>query len=178
MFTIRKKRNQESADEMQQTDLEMQESMEADTLQEDVEEAGVDEETDRTVDEDGGDNDADSDAEVEDVGVKLRRFAAERGLDEETAAGLENLARRLGEEFASGRLGEESMEMLLRAVTYGREIERTAVEAELRGRNAAIEERLRMLDDSDGLPHPGAGQAGPAGQRMAGSIFDIAREAW
>ena len=97
---------------MQQTELEMQESMEADTSQEDVEEAGVDEETDRTVDEDGGDNDADSDAEVEDVGVELRRFAGERGLDEETAAGLENLAGRLGAEFASGRLGEESMEML------------------------------------------------------------------
>ena len=49
-------------------------------------------------------------------------------------------------------------------------------DAELRGRNTAVEEHLLTADDSDGIPHPGSGNASFAAGRPT-SIFDLAREA-
>ncbi len=49
-------------------------------------------------------------------------------------------------------------------------------EAEVRGRNTAVEEHLLTIDDSDGVPHPGCGQGASLRNRPA-SIFDLARMA-
>ncbi len=48
---------------------------------------------------------------------------------------------------------------------------------ELRGRNAKIAELMKEIHDSDGLPHPSAGQGAKLSPRPS-NIFDLAREAW
>lgn len=71
-----------------------------------------------------------------------------------------------------------TLESLLQSMSpEGVELFRQALaEAELRGRNTAVEEHLLTADDSDGIPHPGSGNASFAAGRPT-SIFDLAREA-
>lgn len=71
-----------------------------------------------------------------------------------------------------------TLESLLQSMSpEGIELFRQALaEAELRGRNTAVEEHLLTADDSDGIPHPGSGNASFAAGRPT-SIFDLAREA-
>ena len=54
-------------------------------------------------------------------------------------------------------------------------LEEAELRGEIRGRNARIAEFMRQVHDSDGVPHPGCGQA--SGSAPA-SIFDLARGAW
>lgn len=71
-----------------------------------------------------------------------------------------------------------TLESLLQSMSpEGIELFRQALaDAELRGRNTAVEEHLLTADDSDGIPHPGSGNASFAAGRPT-SIFDLAREA-
>ncbi len=71
-----------------------------------------------------------------------------------------------------------TLESLLQSLSpEGVELFRQALaDAELRGRNTAVEEHLLTADDSDGIPHPGSGNASFAAGRPT-SIFDLAREA-
>ncbi len=71
-----------------------------------------------------------------------------------------------------------TLEILLQSMSpEGVELFRQALaDAELRGRNTAVEEHLLTADDSDGIPHPGSGNASFAAGRPT-SIFDLAREA-
>lgn len=71
-----------------------------------------------------------------------------------------------------------TLEILLQSMSpEGIELFRQALaDAELRGRNTAVEEHLLTADDSDGIPHPGSGNASFAAGRPT-SIFDLAREA-
>lgn len=71
-----------------------------------------------------------------------------------------------------------TLESLLQSMSpEGVELFRQALaDAELRGRNTAVEEHLLTADDSDGIPHPGSGNASFAAGRPT-SIFDLAREA-
>lgn len=105
----------------------------------------------------------------------LKRFAEARALSGEDAQALESLLGEMEAAFAGGELPDQLLETLMLAVTYGRDLEKAAAEALVRGRNEAIEERLKLLDDSDGIPHPGC-QA-PASASTFSSIFDIARDA-
>jgi hypothetical protein len=84
---------------------------------------------------------------------------------------------RLQEEMSAGKLSDESIQALQHALHYDEDLERAAVEAELKGRNEAIEERIRLFDETDGLPHPGGGDAGMSTKRRPMSIFDLARGA-
>lgn len=102
-------------------------------------------------------------------------FAAVRGLSESDAHALDSLLEEIEAAFASGEIPDQLLETLMLAVSYGRDMEKASAEALVRGRNEAIGERLKLLDESDGIPHPGC-QA-PASSTSFSSIFDIARDA-
>ena len=75
---------------------------------------------------------------------------------------------------------QETLTGLQAEIAAGMITDRAVKEAdaagEIRGRNAAIEERLLTRNDSDGIPHPGGGH-GAGATTHAFSIFDLARSA-
>lgn len=78
--------------------------------------------------------------------------------------------------IASGHVSEETAQLLALGLDYERAVKEADAAGEIRGRNAAIEEKLLTRNDSDGIPHPGCGQGGTPAQHSL-SIFDLARSA-
>lgn len=108
---------------------------------------------------------AEADAEAEEADAAAGADEAEAGEAEADEAGSE--AEDCG---PAGRLSREELERL---VQLGLDYERAVAAAEVRGRNAAIEEHLRQREESDGVPHPQSGAAGSDLSRPR-SIFDLA----
>lgn len=88
---------------------------------------------------------------------------------QETLAGLQA-------EIAAGRITDETVRLIALGLDYERAVKEADAAGEIRGRNAAIEERLLTRNDSDGIPHPGGGH-GAGATTHAFSIFDLARSA-
>lgn len=88
---------------------------------------------------------------------------------QETLAGLQA-------GIAAGRITDETVRLIALGLDYERAVKEADAAGELRGRNAAIEERLLTRNDSDGIPHPGGGH-GAGATTHAFSIFDLARSA-
>lgn len=89
---------------------------------------------------------------------------------------VQRLAAAIRSELESGELSDDTRALLARALNYRDDMDRAMAEAELRGRNAAIEEHLLNMDHGDGIPHPGCGQGAPTASSHY-SIFDLARSA-
>lgn len=111
-------------------------------------------------------------------GLKLpvaSEIAATLGIPEledslqETLAGLQA-------EIAAGTITDETVRLIALGLDYERAVKEADAAGELRGRNAAIEERLLTRNDSDGIPHPGGGHGAGAATHTF-SIFDLARSA-
>lgn len=86
------------------------------------------------------------------------------------------MAAEIRSAMESGEISEEIRTLLTHALNYQQDMDRAIADAELRGRNTAIEEHLNTMEQSDGVPHPGCGQgASPAPRHQ--SIFDLARSA-
>lgn len=89
---------------------------------------------------------------------------------------LRDVLNGLRDGIASGHVSEETAQLLALGLDYERAVKEADVAGEIRGRNAAIEEKLLTRNDSDGIPHPGCGQGGTPAQHSF-SIFDLARNA-
>lgn len=89
---------------------------------------------------------------------------------------LRNALNSLLGGIETGMIAEETAELLALGLDYERAVKEADAAGEIRGRNAAIEEKLLTLDDGDGIPHPGCGQ-GAASPMKSLSIFDLARNA-
>lgn len=89
---------------------------------------------------------------------------------------LRDVLNGLRDGIASGHVSEETAQLLALGLDYERAVKEADAAGEIRGRNAAIEEKLLTRNDSDGIPHPGCGQGGASAQHSF-SIFDLARNA-
>lgn len=89
---------------------------------------------------------------------------------------LRDVLNGLRDGIASGHVSEETAQLLALGLDYERAVKEADAAGEIRGRNAAIEEKLLTRNDSDGIPHPGCGQGGTPAQHSF-SIFDLARNA-
>lgn len=89
---------------------------------------------------------------------------------------LRDVLNGLREGIESGHVSEETAQLLALGLDYERAVKEADAAGEIRGRNAAIEEKLLTRNDSDGIPHPGCGQGGASAQHSF-SIFDLARNA-
>lgn len=94
----------------------------------------------------------------------------------ELEAGLQETLAGLQAEIAAGRITDETVRLIALGLDYERAVKEADAAGELRGRNAAIEERLLTRNDSDGIPHPGGGHGAGAATHTF-SIFDLARSA-
>lgn len=94
----------------------------------------------------------------------------------ELEAGLQETLAGLQAEIAAGRITDETVRLIALGLDYERAVKEADAAGEIRGRNAAIEERLLTRNDSDGIPHPGGGH-GAGATTHAFSIFDLARSA-
>ncbi|MBQ2857942.1 MAG: hypothetical protein IJB60_09250 [Bacteroidaceae bacterium] len=86
-----------------------------------------------------------------------------------------NWITRLVTEAQMGIYKPENIQMAIKAINYDRNLEEVAYEAEVRGRNAKIEEKMRQL--GDGTPQLGSRNIKVKTTPKQGSIFDIAQEA-
>lgn len=86
-----------------------------------------------------------------------------------------NWITRLVTEAQMGIYKPENIQMAIKAINYDRNLEEVAYEAEIRGRNAKIEEKMRQL--GDGTPQLGSRNIKVKTTPKQGSIFDIAQEA-
>ena len=94
----------------------------------------------------------------------------------ELEAGLQETLAGLQAEIAAGMITDGTARLIALGLDYERAVKEADAAGEIRGRNAAIEERLLTRNDSDGIPHPGGGH-GAGATTHAFSIFDLARSA-
>lgn len=75
-----------------------------------------------------------------------------------------------------GKFSPETIEMARKAISHDSDVAEAAHEAEVRGRNANIEEKLRGANKGDGMPTL-SGKNGERSPRTRQSIFALASEA-
>lgn len=173
-----KKKKKEDDAEARQAPQEAQEAQEVQEVQEvrEVQEAEEVQEVGPVAEEENPEDTGPETLEAE--GLKLpvaSEIAATLG-HPELEAGLQETLTGLQAEIAAGRITDETARLIALGLDYERAVKEADAAGEIRGRNAAIEERLLTRNDSDGIPHPGGGH-GAGATTHAFSIFDLARSA-
>lgn len=171
MELFKKKKKEDDAEE-RQAPQEMQEAQEVQKVQEAVEV----EEVSPAAEEENPEDTGTETSEAE--GLKLpvaSEIAATLG-HLELEAGLQETLTGMQAEIAAGRITDETVRLIALGLDYERAVKEADAAGEIRGRNAAIEERLLTRNDSDGIPHPGGGH-GAGATTHTFSIFDLARSA-
>lgn len=169
MELFKKKKPKEDDADARQTPQEMQEVQE-------VQEAVEVEEVSPAAEEENPEDAGTETSEAE--GLKLpeaSEIAATLGHPELEAC-LQETLTGMQAEIAAGRITDETVRLIALGLDYERAVKEADAAGEIRGRNAAIEERLLTRNDSDGIPHPGGGH-GAGATTHAFSIFDLARSA-
>ncbi|MBO7280544.1 MAG: hypothetical protein J6V00_05195 [Bacteroidaceae bacterium] len=127
----------------------------------------------------------------------LARVAKSRELEEEYKANLaksmEDIAAiegddakideavewlmRIGRDAIMGVVNPKDVQIAMKALAYDTDVETAAIEGEVRGRNAKIDEKLRKASGGDGTARLGGSGRIATSQRAPQSIFDLAAEA-
>lgn len=82
----------------------------------------------------------------------LEAYQKERGLsDEDIDKGMEILSS-IASDFILGKITSETLEMVFAALNHDADVEQAAIEAETRGKNSKIEEKLRKEKPQSGMP--------------------------
>lgn len=169
MELFKKKKPKEDDAEERQAPQEMQEVQE-------VQEAVEVEEVSPAAEEENPEDAGTETSEAE--GLKLpvaSEIAATLGKPE-LEGSLQETLTGLQAEIEAGMITDETVRLIALGLDYERAVKEADAAGEIRGRNAAIEERLLTRNDSDGIPHPGGGH-GAGATTHAFSIFDLARSA-
>lgn len=169
MELFKKKKPKEDDAEERQAPQEVQEMQE---VQEAVEVEEVSPAAEEENPEDAGTETSEAEGLKRPVASEI---AATLGHPELEACLQETLAS-LQVEIAAGMITDETVRLIALGLDYERAVKEADAAGEIRGRNAAIEERLLTRNDSDGIPHPGGGH-GAGATTHAFSIFDLARSA-
>lgn len=172
MELFKKKKPKEDDAEARQAPQEMQEVQEVQEVQEAVEVEEVSPAAEEENPEDAGTETSETE------GLKVpeaSEIAATLGIPE-LEDSLQETLTGLQAEIAAGTITDETVRLIALGLDYERAVKEADAAGELRGRNAAIEERLLTRNDSDGIPHPGGGH-GAGATTHAFSIFDLARSA-
>lgn len=82
----------------------------------------------------------------------LEAYQKEKGFsDEEIDKGMEILSS-IASDFILGKITSETLEMVFAALNHDADVEQAAIEAETRGKNTKIEEKLRKEKPQSGMP--------------------------
>lgn len=106
----------------------------------------------------------------------FEQLQSERSLSDEDIDNAVDLIMRIANEAILGKFSHESLEMALKANRHDADVAAASAEAEIRGRNSRIEEKLRKPQKSDGTPSLAGANNAPR-PKHSGSIFDLANQA-
>lgn len=109
------------------------------------------------------------DASIEEQG----RFQEEHGLSDEQADEVMEFLMNIFKDAIVGKFSRESMEMALKAINHDEDVATAAEDAEVKGRNAKIDETLRKRNEGDGVAALD-GANNPPQQKRRPNIFDYA----
>lgn len=84
---------------------------------------------------------------------------------------------RIGRDASMGIVNPKDVKVAMKALAYDADVETAAIEGEVRGRNAKIDEKLRKVSSGDGIARLGGSGRTASVQRAPQSIFDLAAEA-
>lgn len=118
-----------------------------------------------------------AEANVEQSIAERDAFQQEYGLSDEEMDQVMDSLKQIFEDALVGKFSRASMEIAYKAMNHDSDVAAAADEAEVRGRNAKINETLRRRQEGDGVA-PLGGSAGKVRQeKRAQSIFDVANGA-
>lgn len=115
---------------------------------------------------------------LEDSLQAIEKIKEERGYtDEQVDEGLEKLCQ-IGYDVIVGKFTPEALDFAFKGISHDADVEDAAHEAEVRGRNANIEERLKKRTKGDGIPVAPGGRAGavPTAPRRSLGALDRASD--
>lgn len=108
---------------------------------------------------------------------EIDRIQAELGLSEEEVEEAMTHLMKIVSDGVQGRFTADTLKMVLRAINYDADIQEASHTAEVRGRNAKIEETVRKRQSGDGMPQLGGGSVPALGKSRPKTIFEFAEEA-
>ncbi|MBQ7057623.1 MAG: hypothetical protein IJM84_06725 [Bacteroidaceae bacterium] len=117
--------------------------------------------------------DAEWDRNLSESLAMLDKKQADEGLSDEQVSAAMNLLLTIAHDAIVGKFTSESVDMALKAINHDVDVTEAAEEAEIRGRNAKIDETLRKKG-GDGTAAL-AGKNGSAGSRKAPSMGALDR---
>lgn len=89
----------------------------------------------------------------------IEKMKEEKGLtDEQVDEGMTKLCQ-IAYDAIVGKFSPEALEFAFKGLSHDQDVETAAQEAEVRGRNANIEEKLKKRSKGDGLPSAPSGRA-------------------
>lgn len=107
----------------------------------------------------------------------LDKIQQERGLSDDVIDAAYDLVIKIANEAVLGTFSAETIDMALKAVNHDNDVASAAEEAEVRGKNEKVEEKLRKKSQTDGTPNLQGSHSTPRKEKGGTSIFDIASEA-
>lgn len=84
---------------------------------------------------------------------------------------------KVGREASMGIVNTDDVKMVMKALSYDDDIQTAAHEGEVRGRNAKIDEKLKMVSGGDGLARLNGGRTMPNAPKIKNSLIRKALEA-
>lgn len=106
----------------------------------------------------------------------LKEFQSKNGLSDDEIDDVMGYLEGIVSDGILGKFTPESIDMALKALRHDTDVATAEQEAEVRGKNAKIEEKLRKRSESDGTAVLD-GKNGVSPREASGSIFDVARGA-
>lgn len=82
----------------------------------------------------------------------LEEFARQRGLSDDVIDNAMTALMTICKDALLGKFTTDTVDMIIKAQNYDADVEQAAVEGEVAGRNAKIEEKLRKSAKGDGTP--------------------------
>lgn len=93
---------------------------------------------------------AEREANIEATQAIVDEWEKKHGLESGTVDNLLAVASAIADDAFMGIVKEETLDMLLKAMNYEKDLAEAASEAEIRGKNAKIDEKLRTRKANDG----------------------------
>lgn len=109
------------------------------------------------------------------VKARVEGYARGRGISPEVIDNAVADLTRIAASVAEGDLDLDMLELVITGREHNKLLAEAVHEAELRGRNAAIEAKMREAIADDGLPH--LGSTGSSRKTSRRSIFTLAQSA-
>lgn len=108
----------------------------------------------------------------------LDKVQGEKGFSDDIRNEIAATIGRITQDAVMGIVTQETIDMVLAAITHDADVENARSEGVVAGKNAKIDEKLRTVGEGDGMPMNGNGNATPAQKPTGYNIFDEARGAF